>query len=88
REPAELSDGFIPDSDNIPRGVLEFKIQNHDELKEKTQPVLVYCQSGMRGALAADTLNRMGYQTVYNLAGGFEQWTKQALPVAKDPDAW
>ena len=88
REPGELGQGFIPDSDNIPRGVLEFKILNHEELQDRSRPVLVYCQTGMRGALATETLNLMGYEKACNLAGGFEKWLVAQLPVAKDPDSW
>lgn len=88
REPAELAQGFIPGSDNIPRGVLEFKLLNHEELQDRSRPVLVYCQTGMRGALATETLNLMGYDRVFNLAGGFERWLHTQLPIEKDPDSW
>ena len=88
REPGELGPGFIPGSDNIPRGVLEFKIQNHEELNNKSRPVLVYCQTGMRGALATETLAMKGYDKACNLAGGFEKWLEALLPVEKDPDSW
>ena len=36
-------------------------------------PVAVYCASGGRSGMAADTLRRMGYQTVTNL-GGLRDW--------------
>lgn len=88
REPAEFSSGFVPGGDNIPRGVLEFKIGNHEEAQDKTRPIFVYCQSGMRGVLAAQSLKRLGYENVKNLLGGFERWTGSGLPTDKDIDSW
>lgn len=88
REPAEFSSGFVPGGDNIPRGVLEFKIGNHEEAQDKTRPIFVYCQSGMRGVLAAQSLKRLGYANVKNLLGGFEQWVGTGLPTDKDIDSW
>nr|WP_289302938.1 rhodanese-like domain-containing protein [Methylophaga sp. UBA3996] len=35
---------------------------------------MVYCKSGGRSALAAQTLQTMGYQHVYSIAGGFDAW--------------
>lgn len=88
REPAERIEGFIPDSINIPRGVLEFKISNHEEVNNKQRSILVYCETGMRGALATYTLRKMGYTHVHNLIGGFQAWKQVGLTVDKDPDAW
>lgn len=88
REPAERANGFLPKSDNIPRGVLEFKIQNHKETQDMAAPILVYCQSGMRGALATHTLRQLGYVNAKNLAGGFEAWAASGFSVEKDPDTW
>lgn len=88
REAAELINGFVPGADNIPRGVLEFKIQNHDEVTDKARTILVYCQSGMRGALATHVLRQLGYSQSVNLMGGFDSWLNKGLPVDKDPDTW
>ncbi|WP_054773206.1 rhodanese-like domain-containing protein [Methylogaea oryzae] len=74
REPAEYAAGCLPGAVNIPRGVLEFKIDNIPVFKDdKQSPILVYCQSGGRSALAAEALQKLGYQPL-SLAGGFGAW--------------
>ncbi len=88
REPAERIEGFIPNSENIPRGVLEFKIGQHEEVANKSRTILVYCETGMRGALAAYTLRKLGYRDTHNIIGGFQAWKQMALPIDRDPNTW
>ena len=45
----------------LPRGVLEFKIGNLPELADKSKPVLIYCRTGGRSAMAAQTMQALGY---------------------------
>lgn len=63
REPGEVSAGSIDGSVNIPRGVLEMKIT--DICREPTTPLFVHCAAGARAALAACTLQEMGFTSVY-----------------------
>jgi rhodanese-related sulfurtransferase len=44
--------------------------------------VVVYCQSGKRSNVAADTLSEMGYKNVYNIRGSMNAWLKAGYPVA------
>ncbi len=77
REPAEFAAGHIPGAVNVPRGLLEFRIGSiaaDDGQADPSKEILVYCRSGARGALAAKTLEKMGYENVTNLAGGFLAW--------------
>ena len=77
REPAEFAAGSLPGAINIPRGVLEFKIDTVPAFKDdKDSPFLVYCQSGGRSALAAEVLQKLGYAQPLSLAGGFKAWTE------------
>ena len=46
---------------------------SHNPEFRKDRPVLLYCASGGRSALAGQTLRQMGYDKVYNL-GGFKDW--------------
>jgi rhodanese-related sulfurtransferase len=46
----------------------------------KTQPIVVYCQSGVRSAAAAKMLSGAAFEQVYDL-GGITQWRAQGLPV-------
>ncbi len=78
REPNEFSQGAIPGAINVPRGMLEFHADpispyHLDELSPD-RPVVLYCKSGGRSALAADTLQSMGYRDVASLDGGYAAW--------------
>ena len=85
REPAEFAAGHIPGAVNIPRGVLEFEVDGHPAvnctrdpaLAHRDQPVVVYCRSGGRSALAAEALARLGFAEPLSLAGGFTAWAEQ-----------
>lgn len=79
REPAEYLDGTIPMSLHVPRGMLEPVcdkcFSGHiGELADLDQAWIVFCLSGGRGALAVDTMKKMGYTQVVNLAGGYQAW--------------
>ncbi|HEX6657680.1 MAG TPA: ThiF family adenylyltransferase, partial [Ilumatobacter sp.] len=72
REPDEYQEGAIPGAIHIPRGHLESQVESR--LTDKSKPVLVYCASGVRSVFAANTLQELGYETVAELAGGFNRW--------------
>ncbi|MDD5411597.1 MAG: rhodanese-like domain-containing protein [Methylobacter sp.] len=76
REESEYAAGHIDGALLLPRGVLEFKIDSIPELADKSKAVLIYCRSGNRSALAAQTMQLMGYTNVLSMAGGFEAWKK------------
>lgn len=76
REESEYAAGHIDNSVFLPRGVLEFKLSGTPELADKSKPVLIYCRSGNRSALAAQTMQQLGYKTVLSMAGGYEAWKK------------
>lgn len=78
REPNETALGTVTGSVVIPRGVLE---QNIERVASRDRKVIIYCASGNRSALAADSLREMGYQDVASLAGGFRAWVAAAGPV-------
>jgi phage shock protein E len=72
REEEEFLTGHICGAKHISRGLLEGRIGH--VVSDLTTPILVYCPRGDRGALAADTLQKMGYQNVYSLKGGLQHW--------------
>ena len=81
REPNEFNAGYIPGSVNIPRGTLEFKIDNEAfwdaaflYLPEKDEEIIVYCKKGKRGMLAGETLKKLGYKNVTYIEGGWKNW--------------
>ena len=44
--------------------------------------IVVYCQSGKRSNIAADTLSDLGYKNVYNSRGSMNAWLQAGYPVA------
>ncbi len=74
REESEFAAGHIDHALLLPRGVLEFKLAQVPELADKSKAVLVYCRTGGRSAMAAQTLQQFGYNNVLSMAGGFEAW--------------
>jgi len=89
REPAEFDTGHIAGAVNIPRGVLEFQVDAHPAvanvsdpaLSHKDQPLVVYCRTGGRSALAALTLSRIGFSDVRSISGGVTDWVAAGLPL-------
>jgi len=74
REESEYAAGHIDGAVLLPRGMLEFKIGNMPELADKSKAVLIYCRLGNRSALAAQSMQQLGYTNVLSMAGGFEAW--------------
>ncbi len=73
RDQQEVNLGRIPGAIHISRGNLETKVE---AVVPRDAEVLIYCASGNRSALAADTMRQMGYATVSSLAGGFRGWAE------------
>lgn len=71
REPNEFNLGHVPGAVHIPRGTLEGVIEG---MITRDKKVVVYCASGNRSALAADTMQQMGYTNVASMSGGFRGW--------------
>lgn len=87
REPYEFDAMHIERSINVPRGILEAACdwgyeETVPELVEaRERPVLLVCRSGNRSALAAYTLQLMGYREVYSLKTGLRGWNDYELPL-------
>ena len=87
REPEEFANGHLEGAMNVPRGVLEFRTDasypgSIQSLSDRTAKIILYCRSGGRSALAAQSLSKMGYQAVVSMAGGFIAWEEAKLPVS------
>jgi rhodanese-related sulfurtransferase len=78
RKSDEYSAGHLRDSKNIPIDDLDKRVGELD----KSHPVLVVCQSGVRASRAAADFRRAGFGEVYILDGGYTEWRSQGLPVA------
>jgi rhodanese-related sulfurtransferase len=71
REPNEWNLGRLPQAVHLPRGNLETKVE---ALIDRNQKVVIYCARGNRSALAALTMQQMGYENVASMARGFQGW--------------
>ncbi len=65
RTPAEFNSGHIPDAKNVPLDQIAAKLPSM--VKDKNQPLLLHCQSGMRSGIATKQLKSLGYAKVFNL---------------------
>ena len=81
REDSEWAKGRLPGSVHIGKGVLERDIEGH--CPDHARELVLYCGGGFRSALAADSLQKMGYTKVISLDGGWRAWTEAGLPVEK-----
>lgn len=70
RSPAEFASGHLPGAINAPVGELGAHVK---KLGEKDRPVIVYCASGTRSALARSVLKAQGFAQVFNL-GAMSRW--------------
>lgn len=78
REKDDYTQAHAQGAVHLSRGTLELKIE--EQAPDMGQEILCYCGGGSRSALAAESLQRMGYTNVRSVAGGFKAWKEQGLP--------
>lgn len=83
RETEDYTKERAADALHLSRGVLELKIE--DVAPDVATPIICYCGGGSRSALAAESLQRMGYTNVASLGGGFKAWREAGLPIIPSP---
>ena len=71
REQEEFDAGHIPSAILLPHGNIATEAER--VLPDKTQKILVYCRSGRRSKIAAQTLAELGYTDVLEF-GGILDW--------------
>jgi molybdopterin/thiamine biosynthesis adenylyltransferase/rhodanese-related sulfurtransferase len=80
REQHEFEEAHIPGAIHVPRGHLESRIET--KVGDKSKPVVLYCASGQRSALAAQTLQSLlGYDDVASMTGGITLWKDRGFEV-------
>lgn len=72
REDREWSQGHLPGAEHIGRGVIERDIEA--KIPDTGAEIVLYCGGGYRSALAAESLQKMGYTNVISMDGGFRTW--------------
>ena len=81
REKDEWDEGHIPDAIHLSRGTIELDIE--EKVPDPNAMIICHCGGGGRGALAAESLQKMGYKNVRNMSGGFKAWKAASLPMTK-----
>jgi rhodanese-related sulfurtransferase len=81
REDSEWAAGHAAGAIHIGRGVLERDIER--VIADRDAPIVLYCGGGYRSALAADSLQKMGYSNVFSMAGGWREWCEKNYPVER-----
>ena len=72
REESEYAAGRIPGAKHLCKGIIERDIET--AIPDVNAEIVLYCGGGFRSALAAENLQKMGYQRVLSLAGGWREW--------------
>jgi rhodanese-related sulfurtransferase len=63
------------------KGIIERDIESRVPNKDDT--IILYCGGGFRSALAAGSLQEMGYRNVISMDGGMRAWKEAGFPVEK-----
>ena len=78
RDKDEWDEGHIPGALHMSRGTIELDIE--EKVPDPNATIICHCGGGGRSALAADSLQKMGYKNVRSMAGGFRAWKAEGLP--------
>ena len=81
REKDEWDEGHIPDAIHMSRGTIELDIE--EKVPDSDAMIICHCGGGGRSALAAESLQKMGYKNVRSMAGGLKAWRAAGLPTTK-----
>jgi rhodanese-related sulfurtransferase len=81
RTPAEFAAGHVPGARNVSHDQLPAKLAELAALKDK--PVVLYCRSGRRTAIAGQTLRGAGFSQLLHLEGDWLAWEAEKRPVER-----
>jgi rhodanese-related sulfurtransferase len=82
REDGEWANGHVTDAIHLGKGIIERDIVK--VIPDVNTKVILYCGGGYRSALAADSIQKMGYTNVESMDGGYTAWQQAGLPISKD----
>jgi phage shock protein E len=85
RTPAEFAAGHVPGARNVPHDAVASRLPELTALRDR--PVVLYCRSGRRSALAAEQLRAAGFSRLLQLDGDFPGWDAAQRPVQREPAA-
>ena len=79
REDNEWDKGRVRGAVHLGRGIIERDIET--KYPDKETPLVLYCGGGFRSALAAESLQKMGYTKAISLDGGWKALKESGLPL-------
>ena len=79
REDHEFAKDHAGGARHLGRGILERDIET--VIPNKQAEIVLYCGGGFRSALAADSLQQMGYSNVRSMEGGIRAWREAGYPL-------
>jgi rhodanese-related sulfurtransferase len=82
REDEDWREDHAKGAKHLTRGTVELEIE--EQVPDLKTPIICYCGGGSRSALVTESLQKMGYENVRSLAGGFRAWKEAGLPSAKE----
>lgn len=81
RNKDEWDETHIPGAIHMSRGTIELDIE--EKVPDNDAMIICHCGGGGRSALAAESLQKMGYKNVRSMAGGFKAWKAAGLSTTK-----
>jgi rhodanese-related sulfurtransferase len=81
RDEDEWDESHIPSAIHMSRGTIELDIE--EKVPGSNTMIICHCGGGGRSALAAESLQKMGYKNVRSMAGGFKAWKVAGLTSTK-----
>jgi rhodanese-related sulfurtransferase len=79
REESEYAKDHLPGAIHLGKGIIERDIE--ERVPQLNAPLVLYCGGGYRSALAADSLQKMGYTDVLSMDGGIREWREKQFPL-------
>ena len=81
REESEFARSHLPGAVHLSKGLIERDIEAW--IPDHDTPIVLYCGGGYRSALSADNIQKMGYNDVLSMDGGFRAWCEAGLPTER-----
>lgn len=83
RNAEAFSRGHIVNAKNVPHDELDDQLEKVTRLKNKDNPIVAVCDSGITSSKVVGRLRKAGLQNVYGLKGGMNAWAEASLPVVQ-----
>jgi len=81
REDREWQAGHIAGAIHIGKGVIERDIESR--VPDHGSKIVLYCGGGYRSVLAGESIQKMGYDNVFSMSGGWREWCEKSYPTQK-----